>query len=347
MPTAQNNYFDVKPNYLGSIGSVKSNEIINGNGLPSSPVSLEVEVTSRCPLNCIHCSAKGGESKLDLPLHLFEEIVDSAKRLGISNFDILGGEPFSRPDIFELLKLAVDNIPSVVVNTSGFFSSEKMLKKIIDTGVKNIFVSIDGQNEEKNDKIRGTGSFKRACDAVKRFVESGLNVTISFVATASSYKDIPAMAELCEELGVSNLFVLRFIPEGRAKAKSYYKIPPDSISDLKRFVRIAEAKSKTNITLDCSVDGGNTSTSSLPVCPAGVLFSSIRNDGEVFPCGFLRDYKVFSCGNISDNKLEDIWKHGAGYKYFRNITDDNGKFCLKNFKGDCPAAYVGELLDSS
>jgi len=307
------------------------------------PYHVEVEITLRCPLHCVHCSLRAGEKKTDLSSEKYIELVEDCSKLGVEIFDIIGGEPLVRKDIYELLKFASDKIPRVVINTSGFFINTKIINKLKNSGIKEIFVSIDGPEPEKHEIIRGSGRhlFERTCEGVKLLVKEGFNVTIAFVVNKNNFKDIPEMIELCSVLGAKNLFVLGFIPTGRGAEQKELFVTEDMLKETLKDLKKCINNGRVNVHVDCSMDSVFYELKKNR-CPAGIDFVTITVNGDVFPCGFLRENPEFRLGNIKERRFFEIWKDFVihGYKDFKKNLEN---YYLQNdsaSKNICPARKI-------
>lgn len=304
---------------------------------------LEIEITLRCPLRCIHCSVNGGESKIDIPIEKFYEIVEDCEKIGVEVLDIIGGEPIAYPHIYEAIRYAVKRIPKVYLNTAGYFINEKIIEKLKDTGLKDIFVSIDGATAEKHEKIRGHGTFQKTCESVKRLSEHGFTVTVSFVANAENYKDIPDILKICETYGAKRLFILSLIPEGRGKNLKNIVLKDHMIIEIIKELR--KYKGPVEIELDCSI---KTDFSEFPeyvkICPAGTSFCTIKSDGSVIPCGFLPSN--FLIGNIYEKRFYDIWIDNIKFYYWRNpLKGCENCSIYKECRGGCQALKIGKVCE--
>lgn len=300
----------MEPNLLGSVGTPR---FIHG-----VPFSIEVEITLSCPLKCRHCCARGGENEIELPQKSFERLVLSAKKMGVVTLDIIGGEPLARADIYELLSFATEHI-NVVLNTNGYLVDEKTVSKLLDTGLKYIFVSIDAPTFEKNSQIRDPRAFTKVCNAVKLLADAGFNVAISFVATSKNFSDIPRMVELARRLGATSIFVLRFIPVGRGEHVDF-----NLNKEMLRRLREDAEMEDFPIVFDCSFesDFGFASLDIMPRCPAGTVFACVTASGDVFPCGFLKYNHKFHCGNINERDFENLWAEGSGFSSLREAPHE-------------------------
>jgi len=315
------------------------------------PYHVEVEITLRCPLHCVHCSLRAGEEKTDLPYENYIELVEDCAELGVRIFDVIGGEPLARQDIYELLRFATDKIPKVIVNTSGYFLNKKIINNLKKARIKDIFVSLDGPDPEKHEMIRGNGRnlFQKTCEGIKLLVKEGFKTTVAFVVNKINYRDIPKMVELCSTLGVKNLFILGFIPTGRgAEQQKELLVPKDmlmeTLTDLKRY----ENNGKVRIMVDCSMDcvfyelWKNS-------CPAGADFVTVTVNGDVFPCGFLRENSEFKLGNIKERRFSDIWGDFVtrGYEKFKkNLENYYSSLDNSKLKDICLARRIYSNFNS-
>ncbi len=90
----------------------------------SSGISLDIALTSRCPLSCRYCTVEKAPSR-ELSSEQWEEIIASISGLRtIESISLEGGEPFSREDLAEILSSALCHARQVKVVTNGVFPSQ-------------------------------------------------------------------------------------------------------------------------------------------------------------------------------------------------------------------------------
>jgi len=85
----------------------------------SGPNSIDLFITSRCNLRCRHCFSNSGEENDELPLNLIKNILDQLESVGVLEVRINGGEPFSHPEIDEILEDLSDRRLRRVIITNG------------------------------------------------------------------------------------------------------------------------------------------------------------------------------------------------------------------------------------
>lgn len=79
-----------------------------------------------------------------------------------------GGEPFLRKDIFDIINYSVSlGLKTEVVSNGSLINNPGFAENIIDSGLKNIAVSLDGACADTHDSIRAvSGAHKKAVDAL-------------------------------------------------------------------------------------------------------------------------------------------------------------------------------------
>src|SRR4051812_12526629 len=104
------------------------------------------EVTKGCNLRCIHCRATATElmSPTDLPTAKALDIIDQIAAYANPILVLSGGEPLYRRDIFELARYGTDKGLRVALATNGTMVTKDLARRIVDSGVKRVSISLDG-----------------------------------------------------------------------------------------------------------------------------------------------------------------------------------------------------------
>ena len=125
------------------------------------PDRVSVNLTLRCNLQCTMCTTCYNSPELSLAE--VQSIIDQVADWGVEVFNPLGGEPFMRSDIEEILRYAVRRGFYVTVTTNGTLITPSRAKMIasIPSDRLHFNISLDG-DRERNDQIRGEGMYQRA-----------------------------------------------------------------------------------------------------------------------------------------------------------------------------------------
>ena len=167
--------------YLRSQNRIKLEESVP---LPS-PLMFLVEPTNLCNLKCAFCPTSDekllkevGRPKGSMPLELFQKIVDDCKAFkgpdgtpGINVFYVhKDGEPLLHKNITEMISYAKKaNIAKEIrLVTNGIFLSPEMNRRLVDSGLDWIRISVNGMTDEKYAQLCGTAvSVKKLVENVK------------------------------------------------------------------------------------------------------------------------------------------------------------------------------------
>ncbi len=96
----------------------------------------KILITRKCNLNCAFCKIRRDEKlKTELSLSQWEKAFENLKEVGVETIQILGGEPTTREDITEIIKLLNDYGFFYSIESNSHFNDE-MFKKLIDAGIK-------------------------------------------------------------------------------------------------------------------------------------------------------------------------------------------------------------------
>ncbi len=185
--------------------------------------NLFFHILTRCNLRCMHCyinKEQHGTETLDAAtinrwLRLFVKGSDFLENRGIStdnvpektNVIFLGGEPTLNPALADGIREARTlGYGSVTVDTNGYLFND-ILHKVTPDQVDYFSFSLDGSTPERNDPIRGSGSFEACTAGIRQAVQMGFGVSSIFTASSRNIDDLPNMPELLHDMGVRRFFI--------------------------------------------------------------------------------------------------------------------------------------------
>lgn len=100
--------------------------------------------------------------------------------------------------------------------SNGYLIDENVAKRLKESGISNVQISLDGINPEQHDNFRGKyGSFDKAINAIKCLKKVGIPVMTSLVPNKLNYKDTYNYFKICKELKVISARCMPFLPMGR------------------------------------------------------------------------------------------------------------------------------------
>ncbi len=135
------------------------------------PVKLDVENVSRCNFRCQMCAVAGwknGKRAEDMSLECFKRLIDEQYGLVEIKLNGLGEALMQGDDYFAMIRYARERHIWVRITTNASLLHLKHnYRKLVDSGVNEIDISIDGADAATFEKIRVGGDFKRVCANAK------------------------------------------------------------------------------------------------------------------------------------------------------------------------------------
>ncbi|HTM01555.1 MAG TPA: radical SAM protein [Candidatus Omnitrophota bacterium] len=149
-----------------------------------------------CNLQCRHCFIACGPANHEHELMTRDEIrpyLLEAESLGVNDLYFTGGEPFLNRELLGILEDAL-RIGSATVLTNGTLITEERACALAQAYQASRYslevrVSLDGTTPERNDPIRGAGSFDEAMAGVERLAAAGLNPILTVARTWDDDED--------------------------------------------------------------------------------------------------------------------------------------------------------------
>jgi radical SAM protein with 4Fe4S-binding SPASM domain len=311
---------------------------------------ISIEITRKCPLNCLHCSSEGGEPLNDeLTIKDWKQIINNSIELGSSIVSFSGGEPLDYQEFIELVKFAKSKGLKVYVYTCGNIHSKKdlgavsikQLKQLKKLRVDKLIYNVQGSSSHIHDSITGKyKSFQNVFKSIRESVSLGLYTEIHFVPMKINYQEIERTVKLARESNVNKVSFLRFVPQGRGeKYKNKLQLEGNEIYNLRKILQRVRQNSD-NIRLGAPFNCFLIDNDSK--CSAGKDKILIKPEGTVVPCVAFKNVSNFNNGNnVREKSLKDIWENSEIFETIRKVSK-NESYCSKcdSFNlcnGGCPA----------
>lgn len=310
-------------------------------GEVAAPTKIHLQLTRACNLRCQSCwqPVDSFRSKERLTRDRLLQIVDQAAELGISEWNIIGGEPLARR---ETCKQLIDRIRRLDMNgelsTNGTLFTEELIVALVDAQWNHVRFSIDCPDAETHDLLRGkTGAFTASEWAMTTFnsykQKTGSRfprIEIMMVLSARNYTTLPRMVEYALSLGLDKLTVQPasiLSEDGRE-----LRLDPDTHPDILEYIhqakqiadraglehqlgdlyerRLLKDTDRMDETLESDIH-------ELPkdffamFCFDPWFVMAIRPNGDIGPCDRFvdkfDDAGPRECDNVMEKDLAEIW----------------------------------------
>jgi len=324
-----------------------------GNSINDPLTKIYVEPTNRCNLNCVTCIRHSWEEPFeDLAWPVYQALID-----GLMGFPEAGtiafagfGESMCHPRFPEMVRLAREHGRRTEMTSNGMLCDSSMAEQLIDAGLDQLTVSIDGTSSESFSAVRPGASLEKIIEnvkAIRRLSEkkrtAPLKIGIEFVATKSNIHEMPVLQKIAEDIQSSCVIVSNILPyTAEFQNEILYSLEPTSYEgqgdernphwhipkmDWKRetMESIATiANERANISyLDINLNQRN---NYCPFIQPGSL--SLSCHGFVSPCppllhsytcyvrGWKKSFRRCEYGRLGEQSLKSIWEQ-PDYSSFR------------------------------
>lgn len=210
--------------------------------------TFQWHLTDRCNWSCRHCYREDKIEK-DISFAVIKKIASDCVNFfnffklqkPLARISFSGGEPFLRDDLFEIISLFENKPVELILMTNGSLINKEKAKKIKKMKINRVQLSLEGM-KNKNDSIRGKGTFDIIAKAIKILKENGVRVSVSVTVHKQNLSDIEQLAFYLKKIGVSRLGLRRYVPLGRGGQVSRYMLSRDELKDF--YFRREEIKKK-------------------------------------------------------------------------------------------------------
>jgi len=171
------------------------------------PRSVTITLTSCCNLKCIMCDHWKLKNQEEPSLEKVRDYIDQIKRWDIKEIDLSGGEPFIRRDIFDIIDYANRNRLKINITTNGTLLDKNLIKKLHNVDKLRLQISLDGNDANTHDKIRGTkGTFDRIVSNINQLKKNkNLQLNATTVIMDNNFHKLLGLHYFTKKLGFSSI----------------------------------------------------------------------------------------------------------------------------------------------
>lgn len=299
-------------------------------GINYLPTRLDIENVSRCNFRCTMCVVSDwdkGRRAADMSVDDFKRLID--EQHGLVEIKLQGiGEPVLQgDDLFEMISYARQRRIWVRTTTNAsLLHLRDNHRKLIDTGVNEVQVSIDGADAETFQSIRRGSVFERVasnCQLLNAYCrEAGRPVTKMWtVVQKANAHQLEQLVDHAGEWGfhslVFSLNVWDWALENWTERNTAVTV--DHTLDPDRLEGLIERGRRQGVTVTFWHVSERYSTRAGRLCPWPFERAYVSSDMRVVPCCFISNPDVYELGTAQ--AFSDVWL-GSGYQEFRQAHID-------------------------
>lgn len=273
------------------------------------PSVIRIEPASQCNLACSHCPTGTIDMERGLMTENTFSIVVSELKKYVQHLSAVvfyhGGEPLLNKDVYSMIKEVRSLSPTLKLKivTNGMVLNKKNSVKLIESGLDEIEVSLDGESAEESEAIRINSDSAKIIRNLKSLIRArkslGSKAIINLVTTQFLRSEDELNHLGSHVAAIPKWLEVIFGDDVHYKPFIAMKWPHMKVStDYRLMVGEGEDKNRCEHTYEAL---------------------TIRANGEVVPCCYDLTSQLVM-GNIFDQSLESIF-NGEKYDKLRKSID--------------------------
>jgi MoaA/NifB/PqqE/SkfB family radical SAM enzyme len=127
---------------------------------------------------------------------------------GPFQFSLGGGEPLLHKDLLDIIRFAVEEGCKPSVITNGTLLSKQLISELVEAGLSEIVLSLNGMTEGTHDFTRGiTGSYRKIMSAIDNLNQYGNRITVGIATILMGYNiaETPDMVRWVKTNGLDRI----------------------------------------------------------------------------------------------------------------------------------------------
>lgn len=165
-----------------------------------SPAYVQYYVTARCNLACEQCNIIYSNADVqEMRIDQIRAMAENLAEIGTAIVLLIGGEPFVRKDLAEIVAAFCDVGIHVRLQTNGL-ASERRLEECVNAGAHDISISLDSLSGALQDQINGgyKKSWERAVSSIAAVNKVFPNSGTAFFGTVLMPRNLLHIREVIE-----------------------------------------------------------------------------------------------------------------------------------------------------
>ena len=294
---------------------------------------LFFELTLKCNEHCFHCgSGCAAEMPDGLPVEEYKAILREVKEhYGTDALIALtGGEPLLYADFFELTAYIKELGFHWGMTSNGTLITKEVAKKLHETGMRGISLSIDGL-PETHDRYRSyPGGYKKAMEGIQNLIDEGVPgpIMVTTVVNHENISELNALFDVFMDVDINEWRLTGLEPIGRAMDHPDMLLTPEDNRRLMEFIK-EKREQKLPVEYSCchylGIDYEAEVRDWYFLCNAGVYVAGILVDGSVTACLDIPINEKSIQGNIHQTPFHEIWENR--FEIYRTPLSERNKDC--------------------
>lgn len=323
-----------------TLGGMKGTETHRASVQRPKRHSLAIELTPHCNQKCAYCYndwRDDGPHVASLPkAELLSLVQRAVTEVEFEHVTLTGGEPFARPELFDVLELLREHDLRAIIISNGGLITEAHAARLAGLAPLFVQITLNGDDAALHDAHVGGRHFEPTLLGIQRLTAHGVTVAGCIVVTRKNAAAVGRILSRFESLGVETVALSRFSPAGYAAEQAADLLP--SRRDVITALSLAEPFGRergmslqmTMPVPPCVIDTADYPHIRFASCPIGTEHQefSLGTSGELRHCTLHTE----SLGNVKQTSFAELVEADA-VRAYRDVTPE---FCAPcPMKADC------------
>jgi radical SAM protein with 4Fe4S-binding SPASM domain len=267
----------VHPKYFFNRLLLNTSFALNLKKSLGKPAYIVIELTNHCNLKCVMCPQPRQKREAGfMSFELFKSIIDQVESYAeVIDLDLFG-EILLHKDFDKFIAYGKSKGLKMMVSTNIMLLNEKNSRRLIESGLDFITLSLDGAKKETFESVRVGGNFERCVENIETFLGINKGRVFSTIQIINMKQTHGEIIDFLEKFKNHDTNVLRVIP--------YTSHDP------------------TKRDLNCDFNYKSTGNH----CAFLWRTSVITWNGKVVPCCQDWDDNIV-LGDLKDNSILEVW----------------------------------------
>ena len=317
-----------------------------------APFLVIWETTQACALACRHCraAARPWRDPLELTTEEGRRLVRQTAQMGTPLIVFSGGDPVSRPDLFELIAEGkAQGLRTATIPAATDALTADLVCRLKESGLDQMALSLDFPDAARHDAFRGVpGAFEKTMRAVSWAHGVGLPLQINTTLCADTAPYLEEMAAFIDSLGIVFWEVFFLVPTGRGadlgglraeECERLFSVIHRVQQNRTFIVKVTEAPHYRRYAAQHDASAGTRARAAMPslltqsegpghsvgLAPRGVNagngFLFVSHQGDILPSGFL----PLPVANVRSARLSDAYRYSTLFRLLRTPSMLEGR----------------------
>ncbi|MGR8921085.1 MAG: pyrroloquinoline quinone biosynthesis protein PqqE [Gammaproteobacteria bacterium] len=290
--------------------------------ISGKPLWLLAELTYRCPLQCPYCSNPVDIARYEQELTTDEwlRVLREARAMGAMQLGLSGGEPLVRRDLEAIVAEARSLGYYSNLITSGVGMDEARVAGLREKGLDHIQISFQASDEELNNFLGGTASFRHKLDMARAVKAHGYPMVLNIVIHRQNIDQIEDIIRMTIELEAD------YVELASTQYYGWSRLNLDALLPTRAQLEAAETvarryqdEMKDRMKIIYVVPDYFENRPKACMNGWGSIFLTIAPDGSALPCHAASGLPGLEFPNVREHSVESIWNDSEAFRHFRGF----------------------------